>query len=113
VVRFSTVGVTAVALLAVTGTYRALAELGGLDDLTGTAYGQALLVKLGLFGLMLAVAGYNRLVLHPRLERAALGLDPDDRGSTGRLTVCVRGEMALAAGVLVMVGVLLATAPPA
>ena len=34
------------------------------------AYGQILLVKVGLVAIMLALAGYNRFVLMPGLERA-------------------------------------------
>ena len=112
VVRFSTLAVIAVALLAVTGVYRALAEVGSPSDLTGTAYGVALLAKLAVFALMLGVGGYNRLVLHPRLERAALGLDPGDRGAAGALGRSVRAELALAAALLVAVAVLVGTAPP-
>lgn len=113
VVRFSTLGVIAVALLAVTGVYRALAELDSLGDLVDTRYGLALLVKLVLFGGMLASAAYNRLVLHPRLERAGLGLDPDDRGAAAALRTSVRAELALAAGILAMVAILVSSPPPA
>ncbi len=48
-VRFSGLAVAAVAVLVVTGVYRALAELGDAGDLLHTDYGIALLVKLGLF----------------------------------------------------------------
>jgi copper transport protein len=111
VVRFSTLALTAVALLVVTGVYRALAEVS-LGELTGTAYGRALLVKLGLFGVMLVGGAYNRFVIHPRLERAALGLDPDDRGAGASLRLSVRAELAVAALLLVAVAVLVSLAPP-
>ena len=45
VVRFSALALTAVAVLVVTGVYRALAEVG-IGDLLDTGYGRALLVKL-------------------------------------------------------------------
>lgn len=113
VVRFSGLGVVAVALLAVTGVYRVLAEVGSPGDLLDTRYGVVLLVKLVLFAVMLGVAGYNRLVLHPRLERAGLGLETDERGAVAALERSVRGELVLAAGVLVMVALLVATTPTA
>lgn len=113
VVRFSGLGVVAVALLAVTGVYRALAEVGSPGDLVDTRYGVVLLVKLIIFAAMLAVAGYNRLVLHPRLERAGLGLETDERGAVAALERSVRAELVLAVGVLVMVALLVATAPTA
>jgi copper transport protein len=112
VVRFSAVATTAVALLVVTGTYRALAEVGSLGDLTDTTYGRALLIKLGVFAVMLVVGGYNRIVLHTRLERAALGLDPGDRGAATALHRSVRAELCLAAAVLVAVAILLGSPPP-
>jgi copper transport protein len=112
VVRFSAVATIAVALLVITGTYRSLAEVGSLGDLTDTTYGRALLIKLGVFMVMLVVGGYNRIVLHTRLERAALGLDPDDRGAAAALGRSVRAELFLAAAVLIAVAVLLGTPPP-
>jgi copper transport protein len=111
VVRFSALALTAVALLVVTGVYRALAEVS-VDDLVDTGYGRALLVKLGLFAVLLVGGAYNRMVVHPRLERAALGLDPDDRGAGAALRVSVRAELAVAFGLMVSVAVLISLAPP-
>lgn len=113
VVRFSTLATVSVALLATTGVYRLLAELGEFDDLVDTAYGRFLLIKIGVFAAMLGVASVNRLVVHPRMERAALGLDPDDRGAGALLVRSVRVEIGLAVAVLVLVALLVSTAPPA
>jgi copper transport protein len=113
VVRFSSLAVGAVAVLAVTGVYRALAELSSLEDLARTPYGRALAVKLGIFAAMLAAGAYNRLVLHPRLERAALGLEPDDRGAAARLRASVCAELALGLALMTAVAVLVSLAPPA
>jgi copper transport protein len=112
VVRFSALAMSAVAVLVVTGVYRTLAEVP-VGDLLDTGYGRALLVKLGLFALLLVGGAYNRMVVHPRLERAALGLDPSDRGAATALRVSVRAELALAAALLVSVAVLVSLAPPA
>jgi copper transport protein len=111
VVRFSALALTAVTVIVVTGVYRLLAEIGSPGDLVDTGYGRALLVKLGLFAVLLCFGGYNRLVLHPRMERAALGLDPDDRGATAALGRSVRAELALAALVLGAVAVLVSLPP--
>ncbi len=111
VVRVSALALTAVALLVVTGVYRALAEVS-VDDLLDTGYGRALLVKLGLFAVLLVGGAYNRMVVHPRLERAALGLDPGDRGAAAALRVSGRAELALAAALMVSVAVLVSLAPP-
>jgi copper transport protein len=112
VVRFSGLAVASVAVLVVTGVYRALAELGDAGDLLDTAYGLALLVKLVMFGGLLAMGAVNRFVYHPRLERAALGLDPDDRGAAGRLAVSVRAEVLLALALIAVVGVMVGFPPP-
>ncbi|MEQ9336589.1 MAG: CopD family protein, partial [Miltoncostaeaceae bacterium] len=112
VVRFSTLAVLAVAALVVTGIYRALAELGSAADLLDTGYGLALLVKLGLFGVLLALGALNRFVLHPRLERAALGLDDSERGAGALLARSVRAELVLAAAVVVAVAVMIGLPPP-
>jgi copper transport protein len=111
VVRFSALALTAVALLVVTGVYRALAEVS-VGDLLDTGYGRALLVKLGLFAVLLIGGAYNRMIVHPRLERAALGLDPDDRGAAAALRVSVRAELAVAFLLMVSVAVLISLAPP-
>ena len=112
VVRFSALALTAVGVLVVTGVYRALAELGPVGEIADSGYGRALLVKLGLFAVLLCGGAYNRLVAHPRLERAALGLDPDDRGAAAALRVSVRAELALAAALMVSVAVLISLPPP-
>jgi copper transport protein len=110
VVRFSTLAVGAVAVLVVTGVYRALAEISDMSEFTDTAYGRALLVKLGIFALMLVAGAYNRFVIHPRLERTAMGLDPSDRGASLALRRSVTAELVLAAGVMTAVAVM-ATLP--
>jgi copper transport protein len=111
VVRFSSLAVAAVSVLVLTGVYRALAEVSA-DELGDTGYGRALLVKLGILGLLLCIGGVNRFVLHPRLERAALELDPDDRGAASRLRVSVSAELALAGALMVAVAVLVSLPPP-
>ena len=86
--------VAAVVLLVVTGVYRALAELPSLASLWTTSYGVALLVKLIVFAVMLVLAAWNRLALHPRLERAALGLGSAGPGDgMGALRSSVRAEV--------------------
>jgi copper transport protein len=113
VVRFSALALTAVGVLVATGVYRALVELSSPRDLLGTGYGNALLVKLLIFVPLLGAGAYNRMVLHPRLERAAIGLDPDDRGAAERLRRSVRAELALAGALMVAVAALVALPPPA
>ncbi len=114
VVRFSAVAVAAVVILVVTGVYRALAELPSFDALWTTTYGVVLLVKLAIFAAMLALAAWNRFTLHPRLERAALGIDDEQTGDRALTTLrtSIRAEVVLAAAVLVAVAALVSIPPP-
>ncbi len=112
VVRFSALAIICVGTLVVTGIYRGLAELRTLGDLTTTSYGQTLLVKIGVFVVLLIGGIYNRMVLHPRLERAAMGLADDDRGALARLSISIRAEVAVAAVLLVTVATLVNLPPP-
>lgn len=111
VVRFSVVATVSVGVLVVTGVYRALAEIEGPASLLETAYGAVLLAKLAIFVMMLGVAGLNRFVAHPRLERAALGLAPDDRGSIALLRRTVAVELALGVALMGCVAALAGLAP--
>jgi putative copper export protein len=78
VAAFSRLAVVAVPLLALAGVVLALALLPDLRALR-LPYGRLLLLKIGLFGVALALAAHNRLRLAPALARgepraaAALG----------------------------------------
>jgi copper transport protein len=98
--RFSLVAVTAVGLLATAGVLQALDRLVLIQDLVETPYGLALLAKIALLLVVLAVASFNLLRYGPLAQRAGL----------------VRGtivESVLLAGVFVAAGILTALAPPA
>jgi copper transport protein len=113
IVRFSSLAVGAVVVLVITGVYRALAELPSLSALWSTAYGVTLLVKLAIFTAMLGLAAWNRLVLHPRLERTALGLRDDPSGNAvDALRASVRAELVLSVLVMAAVAVLVGIVPP-
>lgn len=69
--RFSTLGITCVATLLVTGLINTWFLAGSIPALIGTLYGQLLLVKVALFVAMVAIAHINRNRLTPYLERIA------------------------------------------
>ncbi|MFF5171439.1 copper resistance CopC/CopD family protein [Micromonospora sp. NPDC000089] len=56
----------AVAALLLAGTVQGLIEVGSVGALTGTRYGRLLLLKIGLFVLVLAVAAYSRQLVRRR-----------------------------------------------
>jgi putative copper export protein/mono/diheme cytochrome c family protein len=73
--RFSMMGLIAVAALLATGIVNTWYLAGSLPALVGTDYGRWLLLKITLFGAMVATAAVNRQVLTPRL--ALESNDPD------------------------------------
>ncbi len=87
--------------MALLGGYLALVRLGDLANLWTTAYGQRLLVKLGLVALVLFLAAFNRFWLLPRWE------------AEGRKGLYLVGlEAFLLLGVLGATGVVAGTEPP-
>ena len=67
--RFSGMGYLAVAGLLASGVIKSWFLVGSFAGLTGTLYGQLLLVKLSLFAGMLSLAAMNRFWLVPSLRR--------------------------------------------
>ena len=68
--RYSLMAFLAVTLILVSGVANTSFHAGlAPRRLFDEAYGQILLVKVGLVAIMLALGGYNRFILMPRLER--------------------------------------------
>jgi putative copper resistance protein D len=65
--RFSVLAIAAVILVAVTALFQGVVLAGGLNGLTGTAYGAVLIAKTVLFAGLMALAANNRLSLTPAL----------------------------------------------
>ncbi|WP_193614847.1 copper resistance protein CopC [Nocardioides lijunqiniae] len=66
--RFSTVAAAVLVLVAATGSLMAWRILGSWSGLVDTRYGQLLLVKVAIVGLVLLLAAYNRLRLLPHVR---------------------------------------------
>ncbi|MFE3662815.1 copper resistance CopC/CopD family protein [Streptomyces sp. NPDC059164] len=58
--RFSAVAFGSVAVLAATGVYQSWRQVGSWTALTGTRYGQLLILKVALIALLLGVAWFSR-----------------------------------------------------
>jgi copper transport protein len=89
----------AVAVLATAGVSQALVQIGSVKALLGTTYGRLVIVKVGLLGLVLAVAWFSR-----RLVRAGWQPEPvieDGAAPTGRARTATaeltKAEVAVAA----------------
>ena len=99
VVRFSTIALVSVAVLALTGFVRALFELNSVSQLWSTGYGRAIIIKSGLLALLIVIGWFNRYRLVPRL--ASHG-EPE----ISRLRRNVRVEVIVLAGVVLAVAFL-------
>jgi putative copper resistance protein D len=105
--RFSGVGYGAVAILVVSGLIDSWLLVGGLGNWLTTTYGRLLMVKIGLFAAMGALALSNRLRISPAL---ALGSDADLW--LARLRRRVLAEQVLGALVVAAVALLGLLEPP-
>ena len=107
--RFSTMALITVNVIIVTGVYSSIVEVGSIEGLLATLYGQSLLVKTGLVLVVLGLAAFNLLVVRPGLAQLPL------RRAvvfTRSLRIATIAEALLAAAILLVVGVL-TSAPPA
>ena len=102
--RFSRLAASCIVILTLTGVYNYLLHVNGLDLLAATTYGRALLIKLGLFGVLLLLGGLNLFVLSQRLRTSGNRL----ARAFGR---SVRGELVAGALLLLAVGVMTSVAP--
>lgn len=109
---FSGVGAALVALLVATGLINSWFLVGPtrLGDLLTTPYGQLLLAKLALFGVMLGLAAANRWRLTPALQHA-LDADRPPNAELAELRRSLMLETASALAVLCLVAWLGTLAP--
>ncbi|WP_405999787.1 copper resistance protein CopC [Streptomyces sp. NBC_00829] len=84
--RFSTVAFTSVVVLAATGTYQSWRQVGSWSALTGTSYGQLLLVKIGLVAVLIAVAWISRRWT-ARLAETAEGVETAEEEESAEAVV--------------------------
>lgn len=97
IVRFSRIAAASVALVIVTGTFRGVSALGGWEGLTTTAYGTALLVKLGVFTGLLGLGAFNHLWAVRRIRAAAAA------GSHTSALQALRRSVAVETGLAVVI----------
>ena len=110
--RFSNTALVSVMVLIGSGIGASLIHFPTLASLWQTAYGQALLVKIGLLGAAMLLAAVNLLRTRPRLlayrDRPELG-----PGAATLLRRLVAGEVLLVVAAVSAAAVLSSLAPPA
>lgn len=100
-----------VAAILVTGLFGAGREVRDVSDLWNTTYGRLLVLKVALFGVMAMLGAVNSARLHglrPGWRRPPAGAPPASQ-PTKQLVVL---EAGVGAVVLIVVAILIATAPP-
>ena len=100
--RFSLLGVISVSTLLASGIANSWYEVGTLNNLFATSYGQLVLLKIGLFAAMVGLASINRFYLTPRLASG---------DAVRRLYHSSLAETGLGFAAIVVVGFLGAMAP--
>jgi copper resistance protein D len=100
--RFSLLGVISVSALLASGIANSWYEVGTLNNLFTTSYGQLVLIKIGLFAAMVGLASINRFYLTSRLAIA---------GAVRRLYHSSLAETGLGFAAIVVVAFLGAMAP--
>ncbi|MFJ5547045.1 copper resistance CopC/CopD family protein [Streptomyces sp. NPDC093225] len=84
--RFSRVAFVSVLVLATTGVYQSWRQLGSWSALTGTSYGQLLIVKVGLVALLVGIASISRRWTGRLAEGPADTADAADADDVSRET---------------------------
>jgi copper transport protein len=102
---FSPLALSSAAVIAVSGLVAAWAHLGVLSALWTTRYGQTLLVKVAVVGLVLAAGAFNWRQLTPRL----VARDPAAQPTFAR---AVATELTLGVLVFLVTAILVATPLP-
>jgi putative copper export protein/methionine-rich copper-binding protein CopC len=102
--RFSRVAFTSVMIIGVTGLYMTFLQVRTFDGLLHDRYGQSVLVKIGLFGILFAFGAINELWIMPRMSSAAVQ-------AFGRFVRTVSTESVIALGVLATAGTLTCCTP--
>jgi copper transport protein len=70
-VRFTPLATWALVAIGISGVVMARMEVSSFDALVGSAFGRTLLVKMGLVVVAVAIGGYNKYAVIPRLKPTA------------------------------------------
>jgi copper transport protein len=94
IVRFSSIATVALIVVTLAGALMTLFVIDGFGDLTGTDWGQLLLVKVAAVAITASIGGYNHFVVVPALERS---------DHPGAMAARARSTLAAEAALLVFV----------
>jgi copper transport protein len=109
--RFSPVALAAAATLGITGIFATDQQLLSASDLSDSAYGRLLVIKLVLVAALVAMSAQVGFVLRPRLLGEAPGTGPGAVVAS-RLLRNLRAEAVVAAGIVACVALMTSRASP-
>jgi len=108
--RFSPVAYASIGIFALTGTFNGKIHIASWTAFFNSIYGRALMVKIGLIGLMMLISAYHVYRLRPRIRRELDSRPPVDSSAAQmlmtRLVRWLRLEPCLGVGVLLAVSVM-------
>ncbi len=108
--RFSPIALGSVIAIAITGTIQAIVEVGSFGAFIDTAFGRAVLIKIGLLVVLIGLGAVNRQRLLPAAARLAAAAET--LGAVGRsIRRNLRVEVALVVVVLGVTAALVAYPP--
>jgi copper transport protein len=115
--RFSSVAIVCVGAIGITGIYNLVLEVGSLTLLFTTVYGRTILLKVAIFAPMIALGALNQFVLFDHIVDGKSKRSQTNQRETGRwvgrFRFSIRTEMTLGIILLLVVGILTASAPVA
>jgi copper transport protein len=106
--RFSRVALVSVLILLATGTWATINHMPDISALWKTGYGQAILVKIGILLVAMAIASVNLRRTTPRIEAQG----DDAPGAARLLRGLVSVEVLLVVGAIFVAAILSSLAPP-
>jgi copper transport protein len=107
---FSGIAAIAAALVIAAGVVMSWIEVGGIDALTSTTYGQLLLAKISTVVIVLACAGWNRFRLLPHVAAQRSSVEPGS-ARVNTLARVMAVEVALIVVTLAITSVLVNASP--
>lgn len=107
--RFSALALISWGVLALTGIYSGLLQVGNLEALTSTPYGQTLILKLILIVPLLLLGAFNQAVVTRKL-RSARTVERVE-GWSGHFVTALLAELVIITMLIGVVGVLIGTPP--
>lgn len=107
-IRFSSIAILAIGLVALTGTFNSLFNVAKPSDLWTTAYGGILAAKIGLFLFVLALGAVNHFYVRRRFQQTVSGGRDAEMTDLYKRTVVI--ELVLALLIFTLTGALAGSA---